>query len=107
MSKRPPLNFREWWDTVGTENVRKIVEDLGSSMPYFRLLRYGLKKPGSAQALRIIESARRHTAPFEPDLELLLRGVPRAGKEPSKPIPPSDRFVRARKRIASAEPAEA
>ena len=96
--QREPMNFREWWDAVGTENVRKIVEDLGSSMPYFRLLRYGIKRPGSAQALRIIEAARVHTAPFEPDLELLLRGVQRAGKDPAKTIPPSESFVRARRR---------
>jgi len=106
MPKREPMNFRQWWDAVGTENVRRIVDDLGSSMPYFRLLRYGIKRPGSAQALRIIESARRHTAPFEPDLELLLRGVPRAGKDPAKPIPPSETFVRARRRAIAAETAE-
>lgn len=97
MSRSKELNFREYWDAVGTENIKKIIADLGSSMPYFRLLRYGIKKPGSQQALRILEAARRHTAPYEPNLELLLAGVPRAGKPAAKEIKPDSGFIRARK----------
>jgi hypothetical protein len=96
---RKPLNFREYWDAVGTENVEKIITELGSSLKYFRLMRYGIKKPGGPQALRIIEAARRHTAPYEPDLELLLAGVPRAGHNPARQLPPATEYVRARKRL--------
>lgn len=97
------LNLREYWDAVGTQNIEKIVTDLGSSMGYFRMLRYGIKKPGAPQALRIVEAARKHTAPYEPDLELLLIGVPRAGRNPAQPVPPSPEFVRARKRLVKSE----
>lgn len=96
---RKPLNLRDYWDAVGTQNMEKIITDLGSSLKYFRMLRYGIKKPGGPQALRIIESARRHTAPYEPDLELLLAGVPRAGHNPAKRITPATEFVRARNRL--------
>ena len=101
------MNLREYWDAVGTENMEKIVNELGSSIKYFRLMRYGIKRPSGAQALRIIELARKHTAPYEPDLEQLLIGVPRAGKNPAKPLPPSREFVRARNRMATAQPDEA
>ena len=97
--KHKPLNLREYWDAVGTDNIVKIVDELGSSLKYFRMLRYGIKKPSGAQALRIIELARKHTAPYEPDLELLLTGVPRAGTNPIKRLPPATEFVRARRRL--------
>jgi hypothetical protein len=97
--KRKPMNFREYWDAVGTENIQKIVDELGSSLSYFRMMRYGIKKPGGAQALRILELARKHTAPYEPDLELLIAGVPRAGSNPARQLPPATEFLRARKRL--------
>lgn len=98
-SKRKPLNLREYWDAVGTANMLLIIEELGSSLKYFRMMRYGIKRPSGSQALRIVELARKHTAPYEPDLELLLSGVPRAGTNPVKPLPPAPEFVRARKRL--------
>jgi hypothetical protein len=106
MSKKK-LNLREYWDAVGTENMQKIINDVGSSMAYFRMLRYGVKRPGSDMALTIIESARKHTPTYEPDLELLLRGVPRAGSNPVRQLPPSPEFLRAQKRLANKEPAAA
>lgn len=109
--KRKPLNFREYWDAVGTANMSKIVDEVGSSLKYFRMLRYGIKKPGAAQAMRIVQAARKITAPYEPDLELLLAGVPRAGRNPAKQLPPATEFVRARNRLmkksTEAEAAEA
>lgn len=96
---RKPLNFREYWDAVGTENVAKIVDELGSSIKYFRMIRYGIKKPSGPQALRIIELARKHTAPYEPDLALLLTGVPRVGQNPIRQLPPATEFIRARRRL--------
>lgn len=107
--KRKPLNLREYWDAVGTDNIKKIVDELGSSLAYFRMMRYGIKRPSGPQALRIIDLARKHTAPYEPDLALLLQGVPRAGRNPAQPLPPATEFVRARKRMLKkdAEPAEA
>lgn len=100
---RKQLNLREYWDAVGTENMEKIIQDLGSSLKYFRMMRYGIKKPGGPQALRIIEAARKHTAPFEPSLELLLAGVPRAGRNPAKQLAPTGDFLRARKRLLAKE----
>lgn len=97
--KRKPMNLREYWDAVGTENIEKIVNELGSSIQYFRMMRYGIKKPGGAQALRIVELARKHTAPYEPDLALLLAGVPRAGHNPARQLPPANDYLRARKRL--------
>ena len=97
---RLPMNFRQYWDAVGTENVKKIIADLESSMRYFRMMRYGLKKPGRARALQIMESARKHTKPLEPDLELLLAGVPRAGRNPAQAIEPDPAFIQAHREAA-------
>lgn len=96
---RKPLNFREYWDAVGTENVMKIIDELGSSLKYFRMIRYGIKRPGGPQALKIVELARKHTAPFEPDLALLLAGVPRAGHNPVRQLAPGTEYIRARNRL--------
>lgn len=101
MSKKKPLNLREYWDTVGTENVKKIIFALDSSMPYARLLKYGIKKPGHVYALRFIDAAREITPGFEPDLELMLRGVPRANSNSGKMIPPSPEFMRAQRKLGS------
>jgi hypothetical protein len=90
-----PLNLREYWDTVGTENVRKIIFGIGSSMAYARLLKYGLKKPGTAFSLSFIDAAREITPGFEPGLELMLRGAPRANSQTGRLIPPSPEFVAA------------
>ena len=99
MTKRATMNLRAWWDAVGTANVQLVIDDVGSSMAYFRLLKYGLKKPGATMSMKIIDAARRITPGFEPDLELLLRGAP---KNPSpttgRLLPPSPEFVRAQKR---------
>ena len=99
--KRKPMNLREYWDAVGTENIEKIISELGSSLKYFRLMRYGIKRPSGAQALRIIELARKHTAPYEPDLELLITGVPRAGRNPAGRLQPTSEFIKARKRLVT------
>ncbi len=95
MSKSKPMNLREYWDCVGTENVRKIIFSIGSSMAYARLIKYGLKKPGTAFSLAFIDAAREITPGFEPDLELTLRGVPRSGVSRGKTIPPSPEFLAA------------
>lgn len=101
MTKRKPMNLREYWDCVGTENVRKIIYALGSSMPYARLLKYGIKKPGHVYALRFIDVARELTPGFEPDLELMLRGVPRANSGTGKMTPPSAEFIKAQSKAGS------
>jgi hypothetical protein len=99
MAKKEPVNFRQWWDQVGTDNVQKVVLHTGSSFDYFKLLRYGIKKPGRDLALRIIEAARRVEPSCLPDLELLLRGVPRAGTgSAAKKIAPAPSVRRAMKR---------
>jgi hypothetical protein len=95
MTDKKPLNLREYWDTVGTENVKQIVFAIGSSMAYARLIKYGLKKPGPDFSLRFIETAREITPGFAPDLELMLRGVPRNANSRGKTIPPSPEFLAA------------
>jgi hypothetical protein len=95
MTEKKPLNLREYWDTVGTENVKTIIFGIGSSMAYARLIKYGLKKPGTDFALRFIDAAREITPGFEPDLELMLRGVPRNANSRGKTIPPSPEFLAA------------
>lgn len=95
MSMSKPMNLREYWDCVGTENVRTIIFAIGTSMAYSRLLKYGLKKPGTQFSLAFIDAAREITPGFEPDLELMLRGVPRSGVSRGKVTPPSPEFLAA------------
>lgn len=95
MSTNKPMNLREYWDCVGTENVKKIILGIGSSMAYARLIKYGLKRPGTSFSLSFIDAARQITPGFEPDLELMLRGVPRSGVSRGKTIPPSPEFLAA------------
>lgn len=92
---RGKLNLRQWWDAVGTENVERVIDALGSSMGTFRLMRYGHKRPSGQTALRIIEKAELLTPACVPDLALLLRGVPKASKKVASKIPPSKSFVKA------------
>lgn len=89
-----PMNLRQYWDFVGTENIRKIIFAIDSSMAYVRLMKYGLKRPGNIFALRFIDAAREITPGVEPDLEMMLRGVPRSGSGVSKLIQPSPEFLR-------------
>ena len=95
MTEKKALNLREYWDCVGTENVRQIIFNIDSSMAYARLIKYGMKKPGNGFALAFIDAARAITPGFEPDLELMLRGVPRSGLAGGKTIPPSPEFLAA------------
>ncbi len=95
MSMSKPMNLRDYWDCVGTENVKMIVFAIGSSMAYARLIKYGLKKPGTSFSLAFIDAAREITPGFEPDLELMLRGVPRSVAGRGKTIPPSPEFLAA------------
>lgn len=96
MKKSKPLNIRAYWDEVGTDNIARIVERLGSSMGYFRHLRSGRKKPSGDMALKIVEAAKVVTPGFEPDLKLLLRGAP--VQAPASPkIEPSAAFLASRK----------
>lgn len=96
------LNFRQYWDAVGTENIKDIVAEVESSMNYFRMIRYGNAKPGSKLALKIIDAARKYTAPYEPDLELMVIGVPKSsGKRGGRTIPPTRDFISARNSLMS------
>lgn len=82
-----PMNFRQWWDEVGTTNVEKVAANIGSSMAYFRRMKYGDRKPSIEYAEKIISAAKRVTPGFEPDLRLLLKGVPKAERLPGAPSP--------------------
>ena len=104
MPKRPIMNLRQYWDAVGTKNIHKVIAECGSSLSYFRMYRYGIKKPGRARALEILAAARKITPPYEPDLELMLAGVPRAGKNPVAEIMPDPAFIRANMRQQAEDP---
>ena len=95
MAKREAMNLRQYWDEVGTANVHRVIDHLGSSLPYFRQLRYGLKTPSEEMAERIIEAAKRITPSCVPDAQLLRAGVPRATRKPGDPSP---EFLAAQKR---------
>ena len=101
------LNLREYWDAIGTSNMMKIIEEVGSSHGYFRGLKYGPKRPSATMALRIIEAAHKHTPGWAPDLELMVRGVPAPGtKRAGRITPPSEEFLRdqaKRQRLAKPE----
>lgn len=88
------LNLREYWEAIGTENMMKIIAEVGSSFGYFRALKYGPKRPSATMALRIIEAANRLTPGWAPDLELMVRGVPAPGrKRVGRLTPPSPEFL--------------
>lgn len=90
-----PMNLREYWDHVGTANMMKIIEEVGSSYLHFRGLKYGMKRPSATMALAIIDAAKKHTPGWQPDLELLVRGVPAPGlKKRGRITPPSEEFLR-------------
>ena len=102
-SKLPQrMNFREYWDHVGTENIARMAYLLDTSLPYLRLMRYGHKKPSGRYALQMIEAAQLVTPGFAPDLQLLLEGVPKPGRGPGNiKTPPSAAFLRFQKAQAT------
>lgn len=73
--QKQPLSFRQWWDHVGTENAIRVAEELGTSLAYFRFIRYGLKRCSEPRALAIMEAAHRLTPGFVPDFLLLTEPV--------------------------------
>lgn len=98
-----PMNFRQWWDKVGTASVQVIADELGTTISYLRQLRYGSKKPSGQYAERIISLAEKHTPGFVPDLRLMIKGVPRANAGSDRTIAPSPEFVAA---MAKRKPAK-
>lgn len=99
MPSNPPMDFRTYWNTVGTDNVEKVCNTVGSTMGYFKLLKCGAKKPSGDLAMRIVKAAGRHTPGFSPALELLIAGVPKSKqrRSPSGGLrtPPSPDFLAA------------
>ena len=89
---KKPMNFREWWDAVGTDMVKMVCEEAGCSMNYVRQFRVGVKSPGKVTAMKLRDAARSMTPGWEPDLELMLLGVPPSGTGSLK-IKPSKAFL--------------
>ena len=88
------MNFREYWDHVGTDNIELVCAEVKSSMRYFRMIRYGIKIPGKIGARKIIDAANKITPGAAPDLAKLLEGVPRAtGDKSSGRIQPSAAYL--------------
>lgn len=94
----PRLTLRDWWHEVGTAKVLEVVAEVGTSLPYMRLLSYRLKRPSYDMAQKIIAAARLHTKPFEPDLELMMAPLERRpNPHYSRTIQPSAAFREARR----------
>lgn len=89
------LNFREFWDLVGTDHMMAICESVGSSRKMFLNLRYGLKFMSRRRADEIIAAALSITG-IAPSRAMLIEGVPRA--ERSQKILPHPDFIKAGKR---------
>lgn len=101
MSKNSNKNgksLRQWWDDVGTENVIRVTESIGSSLPHMRALRYRIKRPGKAMAAKIIAAAEVITPGFVPDFDVMREPIPPRKPNPnwSPKIQPSKDFLKSR-----------
>lgn len=93
------LTLKEWWDHVGTENVKALCAKLNTSMAYMRQLKYRTKRPGYDRAVEIVTLAKDITPGFEPDIDLLMLPLPvRDQKSRRQMKPPSPEFLRAQAR---------
>ena len=102
------LTLREYWDHVGTANMMKVIDEVGSSFGHFRSLKYGIKRPGAIMAISIIEAAKKITPGWAPDLEAMVRGAPTpALKRRGRTTPPSEDYIRSlSRRTKKKEPVE-
>lgn len=91
------LNFKDYWDTVGTSNMAHVLKLSAVKMKYAHQIRCGAKIPGEDLCLRVIAAAAKVTPGFAPDLGLMRRGVEPTGRRSLK-IQPSAAFVRASRR---------
>jgi len=74
-SNTKAMTIRQWWDEVGTDNVLKVVDEVGSSFNYFRMYRFNLKRPRPDRAREIIAACHKHTPGFAPDFVAMLDPV--------------------------------
>ena len=100
--KKQPLDLAAYWAEVGSDNMAKVVESIGSTMRYFRLVKNGHKNVSPQRAEQIVDAARLHTPGFEPSFEMMMR--PRLkrtpGDEDRRKIAASPAFMKATKRRA-------
>lgn len=97
-TKKMPLDFASYWNTVGTDNVAKIIETLGSSMRYFHAVKNRRKAISPKRAQQIIDAANLHTPGFAPDFTLMvlpIEHVPSTVK--GWKTPPSPAYLKAQK----------
>jgi hypothetical protein len=94
------MTLKQYWDHVGTQNIVKVIERVGSSLPYFRAMRYGQKPASVGYALRVIEAARKVTPGWEPDLDKLTEPVKVKSKPAPRSILPSREFAASKTRKA-------
>ena len=97
MKTRPPLSFDAYWHCIGTDRMLEVLDAAGVELKYARQIKTGLKTPGRSTALLLLDAARKLTPGYVPDLELMLRGVPRDKAKPRK-IAPSAAFLAAARR---------
>lgn len=98
------ISLRDWWDDVGTDNVLKVADSIGTTMAYLRRLRYGAR-PSYYFAQDLIAAAQKLTM-RAPTLEALLQlkesKREKVSHTPGRRIPASPAYIRAQKRVSGA-----
>ena len=96
-SKNQPYDLASYWNIVGTDNIKLVIAEVQSSIPYFRVIKIGRKNISPVMAERIIAAARKHTPGFEPDFEMMVRPKPKYQPNPARgvKIGPSPEFLAA------------
>lgn len=89
------MTIREWWSEVGTENVKLVIADIGTTMKYMRLLSYRCKRPGYDFAVALAASAERLTPGFVPSIEVMMTPLPERETKPMTKINPSAAYLKA------------
>jgi hypothetical protein len=94
------LDFAAYWNTVGTDNITKVIEAVGSSIRH----KNRRKAISPKRANEIIEAAKNITPGFAPDFALMVAPIVERKPDPVKgrKTPPSPAFLRAQSRASKA-----
>jgi hypothetical protein len=98
------LDFAAYWNTVGTDNITKVIEAVGSSIRHFHAVKNRRKAISPKRANEIIEAAKNITPGFAPDFALMVAPIVERKPDPVKgrKTPPSPAFLRAQSRASKA-----
>lgn len=91
-SKVGTLGLRAWMHHVGTENVKQMAKEAGTSHRHIQNIAYGNALLGYKLAKRIVEAAQKVTPGWAPDIVYLMErkgSIPpsRTGKGALQPSP--------------------